>query len=182
MSVFRVVLVLTLTPCLAPAQQAGVAAEWNIRATLEAVTSHVERLQPLLEQLQPKEWISAGAPEAYIQQWNSTRAQVDAVKQTSQELAGSTEKLSVTLELFFRLQSIEASIGSLSEGVRRYQNPALADLITGVLNENSSSRLAIRQYLVDLAKLKEQEYVVMDQEAQRCRGVLNRQPRPVKKK
>ena len=73
---------------------------------------------------------------------------------------------------------------SLIEGVRKYQNPALADLLRGVMSENNASRQQLRQYLVDLAAIKEQEFKVMDQEAQRCREVISGQPTatPAKKK
>jgi hypothetical protein len=42
----------------------------------------------------------------------------------------------------------------------------------------------LRQYLTDLAAVKELEFKVMDQEAQRCRESISRQPvaAPVKKK
>jgi len=36
--------------------------------------------------------------------------------------------------------------------------------------------------LVDLAAIKEQEFKVMDQEAQRCREMISRQPNPARKK
>ena len=74
------------------------------------------------------------------------------------------------------MQAVEAQIGSLVEGVRRYQNPAVGDLLVGVLAANSENRDQLRQYITDLAQSKEQEFRVVDQEAQRCRGNLMRQP------
>jgi hypothetical protein len=66
--------------------------------------------------------------------------------------------------------------------VRRYQNPALADLLTGLVADSSGSRQQLRQYVMDLVSLKEQEYQVMDREAQRCRAFLSRQPLPAGRK
>ena len=68
--------------------------------------------------------------------------------------------------------------GSVVEGVRKYQNPALANLMQGVLGENSANRDRLRQYVQDLAAQKEQEFAVADKEAQRCRATLMRQQAP----
>ena len=70
-------------------------------------------------------------------------------------------------------------------GLRKYQNPALADLIESVAAEDRASEDRLKQYLLELASEKEQQIDVMDQEAQRCRAILSRQPaepaRPVKR-
>jgi hypothetical protein len=73
------------------------------------------------------------------------------------------------------LQAVEAEINSLVEGVRRYQNPAVGDLLLSVMAANSSNRDQLRQYITDLAETKDQEFQVVDNEAQRCRGSLVRQ-------
>ncbi|MBI1787062.1 MAG: hypothetical protein HYR60_05845 [Acidobacteria bacterium] len=162
------------------AQPAGISSEWDIRAALQGLSAQIARLQPVLEQVHPKEW--EGASETYLRQWESTRAQASAVQTVVANLGREPEKLSIALDVFFRLQNLETLLGSLAEGVRRYQNPALADLLSGVVAESSSSRQQLRQYVMDLAQLKEQEFQVMDREAQRCRAFLSRQPAPVKKK
>jgi ABC-type transporter Mla subunit MlaD len=86
------------------------------------------------------------------------------------------EKLTVGLDTLFRLQAVEAQVNSLLEGVRRYQNPAVGDLLVSVVSANSGNRDKLRQYITDLAQTKEEEFQVVDREAQRCRGTLMRQP------
>jgi D-hexose-6-phosphate mutarotase len=137
-----------------------------------------------VDQIHPKEWVSKGAPAAYIQQWDSAHTQTDSLRLSSENLLQQPERLTAALDTYFRLQNLEVVLSSLIEGVRKYQNPALADLIRGVISENSSSRQQLRQYVVDLASIKEQEYKVMDQEAQRCRESTSKQPVvvPAKKK
>ena len=56
--------------------------------------------------------------------------------------------------------------------------------LRSVIAENNASGQQLRQYLVDLAANKEQEFKVMDQEAQRCRAILMDSPprKTVKKK
>jgi hypothetical protein len=82
--------------------------------------------------------------------------------------------------------AMESTFGSVIEGIRKYQNPALAELVQAVMGENSVNRDRLRQYIQDLAEQKEQEFKVVDQEAQRCRDTLLHQPasqerKPVKK-
>ena len=102
------------------------------------------------------------------------RAEAQTLKRSSDNLVHEPARLTTAMDTYFRLQDLEGSLGSLIEGVRKYQNPALADLLRGVLAENDSSRRQLRQYVVDLAATKEQEFKVVDKEAQRCRESVTR--------
>jgi len=161
-------------------QSPGVTAEWDIRKTIQDVIADTNRLRPVLEQIKPQDWVSKGAPQAYVGQWNSTRTQVEGLIGSAGLLSKDPEKISAALDTFFRLQTLELMLHSLAEGVRKYQNPALADLINGIVSEHGANRQRLQQYVVDLAATKEQEFAVIDKEAQRCRGMLSRQP-PVHK-
>ena len=89
------------------------------------------------------------------------------------------EKLTLALETLFRLQAVESQVSSLVDGVRRYQNGAVGDLLVSVMSANSANRDQLRQYITDLAKTKEQEFQIVDSEAQRqiVRAVLVRKCR-----
>ena len=97
-------------------------------------------------------------------------------------LIGLTRDLDVADDLlqetYLRMQAMESTLGSLIEGIRKYQNPALADLAQSVMTENSTNRDRLSQYLRDLAAQKEKEFQVADREAQRCRGMILNQPTP----
>ena len=173
---------ISMLPVCAIAQQAGVPTEWDVQKLVEAIAAQSGRLQPMVEEVHPREWIAAGAPEAYIQQWDSARSQAGSLKLSANNLVREPARLTAALDTYFRLQNLEVSLVSLIDGVRKYQNPALADLLRSVLSENSSSRQQLRQYLVDLAAVKEQEFKVMDQEAQRCREAVTRPAAPARKK
>lgn len=160
------------------AQVSGLEPEWEARKMLANLASETQRFKPILDQVNPQEWIAAGAPETYIAQLKSTRNEVDYLVGTSRALAAQPEKLSLALEALFRMQALESFLRSLSEGIRKYQNPALADLLTGLMGETLASRDRLRQYVVELAAIKEQELAVMDKEAQRCRAMLSREPAP----
>lgn len=168
----------------AGAQDQGTTPMWDVRAVLKEISAHAGRMVPLLDKVDPASWTGQGAPEAYLKQWKSARDQAQALSGDAAGLARNPEKLSEALKVFFRMQSLEFSVNSLSDGVRRYQNPALGDLVASVSAENGANRERLQQYIVELAAQREQEYEIMDYEAQRCRAVLSRQPpaaKPVRK-
>ena len=169
-----------------PARAQGVSAPWDISQTLTSLAEQSQRLVPILEQLTPEKWQAKGAPAAYTAQWRSARSEVGYLLGAAESMKKQPEKLTLGLETLFRLQSVEAQVNSLTEGVRRYQNPAVGDLLIGVAAENSANRDKLRQYITDLAVTKEQEFEVADKEAQRCRGILTKQtpakPTAAKKK
>jgi hypothetical protein len=63
-------------------------------------------------------------------------------------------------------------LGSLVDGLRRYQNADEAARLASLSAENGANRNRFQHYLVDLAADQEQRLEVMDKEAQRCRGLL----------
>jgi hypothetical protein len=159
----------------AGAQPAGLPPEWEVQANLAALAQQIAGLKPLLDSVKPDQWTAQGAPEAYQAQWKSLVDEIGYAGRTSGELSADPERLSLALELYFRVQSLDQMAESLNAGIRRYQSPELADLIRGRLSGTSAAREKIRQYIVLLAAVKEGQFKVMDEEAQRCRGTLSRQ-------
>jgi hypothetical protein len=175
----EVMKVLWFLMCLtAPAwaQSAGISAEWDAQKMLTSLSSQSQRIMPVLQKLQPEAWFAQGAGPAYVAQWKSSQADLKAVVDVAAGLARQPEKLTLALDVYFRLQNLESNLNSLSEGARKYQNPALAELLLGVVAENAANRDRLRQYIADLAAVKEQELQIVDKEAQRCRATLSRQP------
>lgn len=160
------------------AQTVELPPEWEVRRDMSALAQEVRRFKPILDEVKPQEWVSKGAPEAYQTQWKSVTNEIEYLTRATQELASQPERLTLALETLFRMQSIESILVSLDEGIRKYQNPALADLLRGEINQNIAHREKLRQYVVALATTKELEYKIMNEEAQRCRGMLSRQPAP----
>ena len=160
----------------AQAPDAGLQPDWDIRAILQEMSDHATRLAPVLNQVDAKAWVAKGASETYAAQLQSSRDQARTMAEQAKKLAQNPEKLSTCLELYFRVQAIEQMIGSLAEGIRKYQDAELADTLTSLSAENGANRNRLESYIVNLAAQREQECAVMDQEAQRCRGFLASRP------
>ena len=92
-------------------------------------------------------------------------------------LAANPERLSASLQVLFRVQGLESMLASVGEGMRRYQGAAEAQALATAAGRNGAARERLQRYVVNLAAEREQDLQVMDQEAQRCRGILT-QARP----
>lgn len=163
-------------------QPSGVTSEWDVRKLLESLDLQAQHLKPIIDQIKPESWLANGAPDMYLTQWKVAQAELRYLLSSSEALSKQPESLTLTLDTYFRMQAMESTLGSVIEGIRKYQNPALADLLRAVVGENSANRDRLRQYLQDLAAQKEQEFKVADREAQRCRETLVHQPTPQERK
>jgi len=174
----RILIALLFLPVLAGAQdpQTSVSPAWDITQTLTDFAAQAERARPLLEQLNPQEWIKNGAPEAYLAQWQAAKQELGYVTSAAKTFERQPERLTAALETYFRWQALAERLGSLVDGARRYQSPALGDQLVSVVGENAYNRDRLRQFITDLANQREQEFSLADREAQRCRDNLNRQP------
>lgn len=158
------------------AQPSGVNSEWDVRKLLDSLNLEAQHLKPVIDQVKAESWVAKGASSTYVAQWHTAQAELKYFLSSSEALSRQPEKLTLALDTYFRMQAMETTVGSVLEGVRKYQNPALANLIQTVLGENNANRDRLRQYVQDLAAQKEQELQVADREAQRCRNALVRQP------
>lgn len=159
-----------------PSAEPSVAPAWDTSKIVAAFADQAGRLKPILDQLTPQAWVSQGAPQVFVTQWQNARKELEYVGQSAQSFENDPERLTLALDTYFRWQRLASDLGSLVEGVRHYQNPAVGDLLVSVLGENSSNRDLLQQHIADLAAQKEQEFAVVDQEAQRCRGQVTRTP------
>jgi hypothetical protein len=151
----------------------------EMRQILEDLSAQSKRLIPILEQIDPNVWVTAkGAPDTYIHQWHSSQDQLKALLDDCAALSKDPERLPAALQTFFRVQSLQVMLQSLVDGIRRYQNPALADLLAGVAAEGGTDREKFQQYIMLLATERDQMFGIMDHEAQRCRSILSNQGAP----
>jgi hypothetical protein len=153
----------------------GVSEEWDVRTMLQNLKSRAQRLKPVLDQIQPETWVAAGGSGEYVAQWKTAETELGYLLQLTDSLAKQPDRLPLALDTYFRIDSMNLMLGSLIEGIRKYQNPAVAELVQGIMNENGGDRDRLREYVRDLATEKEQEFKIADQEAQRCRGALMRE-------
>lgn len=156
---------------------AGLESPWDLRNILTALVKDNEQLKLVIAQLNPQQWYDQkGAPSTYIVQWTTAQRQVNDVVVASRLLSQNTESLSQALDTYFRLEALETSARSLDEGAHKYGDRATADKLSELIGRNFSNRERFRDYLRDLATSKEQDFKIADAEAQRCRGMISKEP------
>lgn len=151
----------------------SVPAPWDVSKSVSDLAAQVAKLKPVLAELTPQAWVEKGAPAAYVGQWQSAQQELDYLAQTARALEKQPEKLTVALDLYFRIQAVEWRLQSLAEGARKYQSPTAGDQLAEAVGVHATSRDQLRQYITDLAAQNEQASAVMEQETQRCRDVQN---------
>jgi hypothetical protein len=160
-----------LFPCAVFAQP-----DPQVVAIFTGISQHAARLEPMLQQLRPNDWVAKGAPDTYVKQWNSVIEQVNAIQTDMLALAQNPEQMTECMKALFRVQASRQTLDSLMGGLRRYQNPALAELIESVSAEDQANIDRLEQYVLQLATDKDLQFAVVDREAQRCRATLSQQP------
>jgi len=159
-----------------PAQaETGVSAEWDVRTQLTALATAVRDTEAILRRADIKVLQENGAPETYIKQLRSAQSSMQQLVTATATLAGDPERLSAALEAYFQMERVELLLDSLRDGIRKYESPDLADMLNQTFSRNAVHRGRLRQHIRDVADLREQEFQIANEEAQRCRGTLTKQ-------
>jgi len=155
----------------------GLETPWAVRTIIADLQKDSSELEPLLRQINPQQWCDQkGAPTTYVLQWQSAKQQLNDLITVTQLFSQKTESLSLALDTYFRLEALEVMERSLAEGTQKYDGRSTADRLNILISRNFSSRESIREYLRDLATSTEANFKIADQEAQRCRSTLSREP------
>src|SRR5947209_5087618 len=177
--------VLAALPCAAQALQVpavGLEAPWDVRKILTDLEKNTSELGPLLQQLNPQQWVNTkGAPSTFIIQWQTAQRQLMDVSVTAHQLAQKPENLSMSLDVYFRLEALDVTTRALNEGVQKYADRSAADKMNALIARNFDSRQRFRDYVRDLAASLDQNFKIADEEAQRCRDTISREPKPSSK-
>ncbi|MDQ2844479.1 MAG: hypothetical protein M3Y72_26220 [Acidobacteriota bacterium] len=163
--------------------QTGLETPWDARKIVTNVVAADEQLKPILGAIDPKEWYEKkGAPSTYVIQWQTAQRQLGDVEVTAKLLSQQPESLSLALDMYFRLEALETTARSVDEGAQKYADRPTADRLGRVIAQNFGSRERLRDYIRDLASSTEQNFKIADEEAQRCRGIISKEPPPANSK
>ncbi|MCU1326611.1 MAG: hypothetical protein JWN34_1981 [Bryobacterales bacterium] len=172
------IFLLLVTGAFAQQPVAAIVGDQPTLALYGRLSSWTSRLEPALAQMKTEEWVSKGASETYRQQAASAVVQLKAIAQDMAEMQRHPDTLEDGMKALFRVQTFHRTMNSVLAGLRKYQNPALADLIVAMEAEATPDLQSLEEHLLEVASQREREYAVVEREAQRCRGVLTREPLP----
>ena len=164
-------------PAAAAQTPAGATPDWDMRPRIEKLGKDLTLMKPILDRIDPGTWTVEGGPEAYQRQHKACLEGLSNAQNTIARWEAQPDRLSLMLETLVRIENLNLQAFSLSQGIRRYQNPAVADLLDAVLVSLGASLEWLRSQSLEMAQQREKELEVALKEAQRCRTQLL-QPRP----
>jgi len=167
-------------PPAASLQTDGLESDWEIAAVLQKIGDHASRILPLLSQADTAAWTSKGAPAAYAEQLQSSKEQARALVAETKAVAGEPRTLSGELKVLFREQSLEMTLGTVADGLRKYQSQETAQQLIAASAETGEDRDRLQHYIVNLAAQREKEFMMLDSEVQRCRATVMTPPKKKK--
>ncbi len=150
---------------------------WEIKEMTEDIVKNVATGQKVLVELRPAEWLQDGAPEAYIEQLETLRADLESTVLAAQALGREPERLSYAVDTFLWLERADSLLDSMAAGVRKYYNGAIADLLDSARGRNIGNMATLKGYMRQLAVDLETSMRIAHSEAQRCRAAIAGQPR-----
>jgi hypothetical protein len=158
----------------APSPEAGLLPDWELKPRVVKLSEGLDRVRPLLERLQPERWTAAGAPKQYEQQYRDCLETLSHAQNAAARLAERPNRLTLAVETLVRLETFIDLTASLTQAIRKYQNPAVADLVESELAA-ASDREWLRRHVLELSAVRERERETAEQEAQQCRERILRQ-------
>jgi hypothetical protein len=175
----RLVLVALLAGSLsiAAGQSEGMLPRWEVAELSKSIVENTDQLKKVLEQINPARWPEQGPSRVYQEQYQSLQAELENLRLSAEALGRKPEKLSVVVDTFLWLDRTDSMIGSLSAGVRRYQSPALSDVLDSVKGKGDAAAASLKEYMRQVAVQQEAAMEIADREAQRCRERLASEPR-----
>jgi hypothetical protein len=136
----------------------------------------VGQAEQILSGIKPEEWPQAGAA-AYSAQRETLVSELGYLRNSARAMAAAPERLPVVVDTFLWIDRTNSMMASMTDGVRRYQNSAVADLLESARTQNSGAAEKLKEYMRQLAVSVDAKMQIAHEEAQRCRTELVTKPR-----
>lgn len=177
MRLLALVLLAFVPAGLLPAQEdVGMMPSWEVAAIAENLEAQVGKAEQVLNGIKPEEWSQAGAA-AYSVQRNNLITELGHLRHSAQAMARTPESLPVVVDTFIWIDRTNSMMASMTDGVRRYQSAAVADLLESARGQASGAGEKLKEYMRQLAVSVETQMQIAHEEAQRCRTDLVTRPR-----
>jgi hypothetical protein len=162
---------------LLPAQEdAGTMPVWEVATIAESLEAQAAQAEQVLSGIKPEEWPPAGAA-AYSTQREALLVELGHLRNAAREMARKPERLPAVVDTFLWIDRTNAMMSSMTDGVRRYQSAAVADLLESARGQYSGAGEKLKEYMRQLAISVDAQMQIAHEEAQRCRTELVTRPR-----
>lgn len=177
MRAFVVVLLAAVCSSILPAQEdIGLMPSWEVTAIATDLEAQIALVEQVLHGLKPEEWQQPGAA-AYTPQRDTLLQELGYLKTSAAGMARQPESLPVVVDTFLWLDRANSMMVSMTDGVRRYQSGAAADLLESSRGHYSGAAEKLKEYMRQLAISVNTQMAIAHEEAQRCRTEVLTRPR-----
>lgn len=149
---------------------------WQVEELADNLVKNTATAKRIIAELRPREWIQDGAPEVYVEQHQTLMDELEQVRLSAIALRREPESLTDTVGTFLWLDRAGILMTSVTGGVRRYYNEAVANLLDSVRSRNGESTATLKAYMLQLATHVEASMEIAHREAQRCRAEIIAEP------
>ncbi len=175
LKVFVLIPLLGLFSFVKAQEDGGTMPRWEVVELGEDLGKRVGDVEQVLAGVDPSSWDGAGA--AYVGQLEQLTRDLEYLRLSSAAMVRKPEKLSVVVDTFLWLDRLHSLLGSVAQGVRRYQSSAVADLLESTRGNYAGDMERLKLYMRQLAVSSEEEMEIAHDEAQRCRTEMLSAPR-----
>ena len=175
-SLALVLLTATFAALLPAQQDRGTMPIWEVAAIAENLETQVGQAEQVLSGIKPAEWPQAGAA-AYSAQREALLVELGHLRNSARAMALAPERLPLVVDTFLWIDRTNSMMVSMTDGVRRYQNGAVADLLESARGQYSGAGEKLKEYMQQLAVSVDAQMQIAHEEAQRCRTELVTKPR-----
>src|SRR5437899_532296 len=102
---FCLALFLTAVPVLAQVRPANGFTDQDIAGIFNGLSQHAAKVEPMLRELKPAEWLAKGAPETYVEQWRSSLEQLAGIRTDMLAMTQHPDHLTEGMKALFRVQA-----------------------------------------------------------------------------
>ena len=177
MRVLALALFLATFGPVAQGQNTGMIPRWQVEELAQGIVRNVDSAKTVLVALRPGEWVQEGAPEVYVEQLAALLGEMQQLQFSAMALGRDPESVGHAVDTYIWLDRVDSLMASLTAGVRRYYNGAVADLLDSARNKNRDGIATTMAYMRQVAAYTEDELRVAHGEAQRCREEIVNRPR-----
>ncbi len=155
---------------------AGMMPSWEVTDIADDLQGQISQVEQVLGGVDPQQWSPAGAA-AYTGQRNTLLQELGHLRNSALQMAQRPESLPVVVDTFLWIDRTNSMLVSMTDGVRRYQSSAAADLLESSRGHYSGAAEKLKEYMRQLAISVNSQMEIAHEEAQRCRTELLTQPR-----
>src|SRR5882724_1591791 len=104
-------------PVSAQLRSANGFTDQDIAGIFNGLSQHAAKVEPMLQELRPADWVAKGAPDTYVAQWNASLQQLEGIRTDMSAMAQHPDHMTDGLKAMLRVRATHQVIIALMGGL-----------------------------------------------------------------